>query len=47
MIINIIAVSKTAISGINQNIMFGFFFCNTQIVIVKHMVAVFNIIGRF
>lgn len=47
MIINIIAVSNTAISEINHNIMFGFFSCDTQIVFVKQMLAVFNIIGRF
>lgn len=33
-IINIIAVSNTAFSEINHNIMFSFFFCDFQIVIV-------------
>lgn len=47
MIMNIIAVSNATVSEINHNIIFGFFFCDTQIVIVKHMLAVFNIIGRF
>lgn len=47
-IINIIAVSNTAISEINHNIMLSFFFCDFQIVIVKQiMLAGFNIIGRF
>lgn len=46
-IINIIAVSNTVISEINHNIMFGLFFCDTKIVIVKQILAVFNIIGRF
>lgn len=46
-IINIITVNNTAISEINHNTMFGFFFCDTKIVIVKQMLADFNIFGRF
>lgn len=46
-IINIIAVSNTAISEINHNIMFNFFFCDTKFVIVKQMLAVLILLDGF